>query len=61
VEAPSAIFHDAQLRAVGWRDLVRVNDAKILYELLVPSAWSLDRGERWPYSCSTTLNREALI
>jgi fatty acid desaturase len=33
------IFHDPRLRAVGWRDLVRVTSFEILLEPLLPAAW----------------------
>jgi len=38
-EPPSDIFHDPRLRAVGWRDLVRVTPFEILLEPVLPAAW----------------------
>ncbi|MGB9464600.1 MAG: fatty acid desaturase [Candidatus Acidiferrum sp.] len=38
-EPPSDIFHDPRLRALGWRDLVRVSPFEVLLEPLLPAAW----------------------
>jgi fatty acid desaturase len=38
-EPLSDIFHDPRLRAVGWRDLVRVTPFEVLQEPLLPVAW----------------------
>jgi fatty acid desaturase len=37
--AGTDVFQDARLRAVGWRDLVRVSRFEIVFELLLPGAW----------------------
>jgi fatty acid desaturase len=38
-DSPCDIFHDSRLRAVGWRDLIRVTPFEILLEPLLPAAW----------------------
>lgn len=38
-QPPADIFHDARLRHVAWRDLVRVTSIEILREPLLPAAW----------------------
>lgn len=38
-EPPSDIFRDPRIRAVGWRDLVRVTSFEILLEPFLPAVW----------------------
>ncbi|HMD06719.1 MAG TPA: hypothetical protein VKH63_04240 [Candidatus Acidoferrum sp.] len=38
-EPPADIFHDPRLRALGWRDLVRVSPFEVLLEPLLPAGW----------------------